>query len=391
MRRTELLQEIRKMRFEEAYAGWHARRLTQEEAARLLGVCERTFRRYIDRYEEAGLEGLIDKRLEQVSHRRAPVNEVMALTEQYRSRHAGWSAKHFHAWYRREGGQRSYTWVKNQLQAAGLVKKAPAKGKHRKRRERSPWPGMMLHQDGSTHEWVPGQRWDLIVTMDDATSEHYSMFFVEEEGTASSFRGVRDVIEQRGLFSALYTDRGSHYWYTPEAGGKVDKAHLTQFGRAMKHLGIEMIPAYSPEARGRSERAFATHQARLPKELALAGITTMAAANDYLRDVYRPAFNQEFAQPALEEGSAFVAWGGGNLDDILCEQFERTVGKDNCVRFEGLSLQIPADRHRCHYVKVKVRVHHYLDGALAVFHGPRLLARYDANGRACDPTSAAAA
>lgn len=391
MRRTELLQEIRKMRFEEAYGGWQARRLTQEEAARLLGVCERTFRRYIDRYEEAGLEGLIDKRLEQVSHRRAPVDEVMALTERYRGRHEGWSVKHFHAWYRRDGGSRSYTWVKNRLQEAGLVKPAKARGKHRKRRERSAWPGMLLHQDGSTHEWVPGQQWDLIVTMDDATNEHYSMFFVEEEGTASSFRGVRDVIQQRGLFSALYTDRGSHYWHTPEAGGKVDKTNLTQFGRAMKQLGIELIPAYSPEARGRSERAFATHQARLPKELALAGITTMAAANDYLRDVYRPAFNQEFAQPALEEGSAFVAWVGGNLDDSLCEQFERTVGKDNCVRFEGLSLQIPADRHRCHYVKVQVRVHRYLDGTLAIFHGPRLLARYDANGQGLDLTQQIAA
>ena len=236
----------------------------------------------------------------------------------------------------------------------------------------------MLHQDGSTHEWVPGQHWDLIVTMDDATNEHYSMFFVEEEGTQSSFRGVREVIEARGLFSAFYSDRGSHYWTTPEAGGKVDKVNLTQFGRAMKHLGIHMIAAYSPEARGRSERAFATHQGRLPKELALAGITDMTAANRYLREVYRPAFNAEFAQPPIEDGSAFVPFLGGNLNDILCEQFERTVGKDNCVRFEGLTLQIPSDRHRCHYVKAKVRVHRYQDGTLAIFHGPRQLANYDA-------------
>jgi len=193
MRRTEWLQETRKMRFEEAYRGWQARRLTQEEAARLLGVCERTFRRYVDRYEEAGLEGLIDKRLEQVSHRRAPVNEVVALTERYRRRHESWNVKHCYSWYRREGGSRSYTWVKSRLQEAGLVAKARGKGKHRKRRERSPWPGMMLHQDASRHEWVPGQMWDLVATMDDATNEHYSMFFVAEEGTASSFRGVREV------------------------------------------------------------------------------------------------------------------------------------------------------------------------------------------------------
>jgi transposase len=381
MRRTEWLQETRKMRFEEAYEGWQARRLTQEEAARLLGVCERTFRRYIDRYEETGLEGLIDKRLEQVSQRRAPVDEVLAVTERYRRRHLGWNVKHFYAWYRREGGGRSYSWVKNTLQRAGLVTQAVKGGTHRTRRERAPWPGMMLHQDGSTHEWVAGQQWDLIVTMDDATNEHYSMFFVPEEGTASSFQGVREVIVSRGLFSSLYTDRGSHYWHTPEAGGKVDKVNLTQFGRAMKHLGIEMIPAYSPEARGRSERAFATHQGRLPQELAAAGITILEAANRYLEEVYRPAFNAEFQQPAREEGSAFVPWIGGSLDDILCEQYERTVGHDNCVRFEGITLQIPPDRHRCHYVKAKVRVHCYPDGSLAGFHGPRKLANYNAEGR----------
>jgi transposase len=366
MRRTELLQEIRTMRFEEAYESWQARRLTQEEAARLLGVCERTFRGYLERYEEAGLEGLIDKRLEQVSHRRAPVDEVVALTERYRSRHVGWNVKHFYAWYRRDGGGRSYSWVKNRLQEAGVVTKVPGRGKHRKRRERSPLPGM---------------RWDLIVTMDDATNEHYSMFFVPEEGTASSFRGVREVILGHGLFSSLYTDRGSHYWNTPEASGKVDKTHLTQFGRAMKQLGIEMIPAYSPEARGRSERAFGTHQGRLPQELAAAGITLLPAANRYLEEVYRPAFNAEFSHPSLEEGSAFVLWISGNLDDILCEQYERTVGHDNCVHFEGQVLQIPADRHRCHYVKVKVRVHRYADGTLAGFHGPRKLADYAADGQ----------
>ena len=385
MRRTQLLQEVRKMRFEEAYEGWQSGRLTQEEAARLLGVCDRTFRRYIARYEEEGLEGLVDRRLRQVSHRKAPVDEVMALVERYRSRHMGWNVKHFHAWYQREGGKRSYTWVKNRLQEAGVVEKAPGRGKHRKRRERAAWPGMLLHQDGSRHEWVPGQYWDLIVTMDDATNEHYSMFFVEEEGTASSLRGVKEVIEARGLFSALYTDRGSHYWHTPQAGGKVDKVHLTQFGQAMARLGIEMIPAYSPEARGRSERMFRTHQDRLPKELAAVGITDMAAANRYLKEVYLPAFNAEFMQPAQEEGSAFVAWIGDELDDFLCEQYERVVGKDNCVAFEGLKLQIPPDRYRMHYVKVKVRVHRYLDGRLAIFHGPRRLARYTADGQLQTP------
>ena len=239
---------------------------------------------------------------------------------------------------------------------------------------------MMIHQDGSTHQWVAGKKWDLIVTMDDATNEHYSMFFVEQEGTASSFQGVRDVIMQRGLFCALYTDRGSHYWYTPKEGGPVCKKELTQFGRAMKQLCIEMIAAYSPEARGRSERAFETHQERLPKELAAHGITTMEKANQYLQKVYRPAFNAEFMKPATEDGSAFVPWIGTNLDDILCEHHERTVSADNCISFEGITLQIPADKYRCHYVRAKVQVHRYMDGSLAIFYGPRKLADYDVKG-----------
>ena len=380
MRRTEMLQEIRKMRFEEVYFGWSESRLSQEEAARVLGVCDRTFRRYVNRYDEMGLEGLSDKRLTQASFRRAPVDEVMAVADQYKSRHRGWNVKHFHSWYRRDGGKRSYGWVKNTLQSEGLVLKSAKRGVHRKRRERAHIPGMMLHQDGSRHEWVLGKKWDLIVTMDDATNEHYSMFFVDEEGTASSFYGVRNVIVQKGLFSSLYTDRGSHYWYTPKEGGKVSKTQLTQFGRAMKHLGIQMIPAYSPEARGRSERAFETHQDRLVKELALHGITDMNAANRYLSQVYLPAFNAEFMQPPPENGSAFVPWTGNNLDDILCEQDERTVSADNCISFEGKKLQIPADRYRCHYVRVRVMIHRYPDRSLAIFHGPRKLADYDQQG-----------
>jgi len=391
MRRTQVLQEVRMMRFEEAYGGWQEGQLTQEEAARLLGVCERTFRRQINRYEDDGLQGLIDKRLAQASHRRAPVDEVMQVTERYRRRHMGWSAKHYFAWYRRDGGKRGYTWVKSRLQEAGLINKTKGKGKHRKRRDRAPWPGMMLHQDGSPHQWVPDVCWDLIVTMDDATNEHYSMFFVDEEGTASSFQGIQQVIEARGLFSSLYTDRGSHYWYTPEAGGKVDKNNPTQFGRAMRQLGIEMIAAYSPEARGRSERMFRTHQDRLPKELEAAGIKGMAAANEYIQQVYMPAFNAEFMQPAMEEGSAFVPYVGRDLSDILCEQHERVVGNDNCVSFEGIKLQIPKDRARLHYVKVKVRVHCYPDGHLAIFHGPRCLARFTAKGVFIEPRMRAVA
>lgn len=370
------------MRFEEAYEGWNRGRLTQEEAAMLLGVCDRTFRRYLIRYEDEGMEGLADRRLGQVSHRCAPVDEVMALADLYSHRYRGFTVKHFYSWYRRaHSGMRSYTWVKNTLQTKGLVPKASGKGTHRKRRPRAPYIGMMLHQDGSRHEWVQGKLWDLIVTMDDANNKHYSMFFVEEEGTQSSFQGINDVIKDYGVFASLYTDRGSHYWNTPEAGGKVDKGNLTQFGRAMRQLGIEMIPAYSPEARGRSERAFRTHQERLVKELAVAGITDMKKANTYIRNIYLPAFNDEFSVTPEESASMFVPWAGTTVEDILCEHYERTVGNDNCVRFDGLALQIPQDQYRYHYVRVKVRVHRYPNGNLAIFHGHRKLASYNAKGK----------
>ncbi len=368
------------MRFEEAYAGWQSKRLTQEEAARLLGVCDRTFRRYIDRFEDEGLDGLADKRLMEVSHHKAPVDEVLRMETLYKQRYDGWTVQHFYERYRDEHrGGRSYTWVKKTLQSAGLVVKGKRRGPHRKQRPRSPIPGLMIHQDGSTHEWVPDHRWDLIVTMDDATSEVYSGFFVEEEGTISSLRGVRETLEKRGLFSSFYSDRGSHYWVTKEAGSRVDRSRLTQFGRAMGQLGIQMIAAYSPEARGRSERFFRTLQGRLPKEMALEGVTTMDQANRFLKR-YWPRFNRRFQVEAREEGSAFVPLQGVDLDNILCLQDERSVGKDNCLSYRGKKLQIPPDAQRLQYVRCTVRVHEHLNGELAIFHGPRLLGKYTSKG-----------
>jgi transposase len=379
------------MRFEEVYDRWTEDRLTQREAADMLGVCERQFRRQCRRYESDGIDGLIDLRLGQVSTRRAPVDEVMRLVTQYRGRYVGWTVKHFYSKYREQKGPRSYNFVRLTLQREGVVAKAKRRGAHRRKRERKPLIGMMLHQDGSRHEWLAGQQHDLIVTLDDATGAIYSAFLVAEEDTMSSFFGVAEVIARHGLFNSLYTDRGSHYWHTAHAGGKVDRVDLTQFGRAMTQLGIEMIPAYSPEARGRSERAFGTLQDRLPKELVDGGITEMAAANRFLKRRFVPAYNREFAVAAAETGSAFVPWVGGNLNDILCLQEERVVRPDNCVAYQNKLLQIPADRHRCHYVKAKVRVHEYSNGNLAIFHGPRCLAHYDINGKELKPKMKAAA
>jgi transposase len=380
MRRTEQLQGLRLMKFEDVYGRSYRGELSQSEAAEILGMSERTFRRYRERFEADGAEGLYDRRLGRVSARRAGVDEVMALLDLFDTRYFDFTARHFWEKLTSEHGMtRSYNWVRLTLQAHGRIQPAARRGAHRRKRPRRPMAGMLLHQDGSSHEWVGGQWWDLIVTLDDATSEVYSGFFVPEEGTMSTFRALGEVIGERGLFCSFYTDRGSHYWHTPKAGGKVDKDNPTQVGRALAQLGIEPIAAYSPEARGRSERMFGTLQKRLPQELRLAGITTMAEANRFLVETFWPAHNGRFAVAAEDAGSAFVPFAG-DLVDILCIQDERVVGNDNTVRYKGLTLQIPADRHRHHYVKATVRVHEYPDASLAVLHGPRRLARFDANG-----------
>jgi len=268
-------------RYVEGLERYRVGRLSCGEAAELLGISERHFRRLRDRYEAEGAEGLIDRRRGRASGRRAPTDQIEFVVEQYRTRYWDFTVKHFHEALQAEHGFRlGYTWTKAILQSRGLVQGAPQRSAHRKRRPRRPLPGMMLFQDGSTHEWLAGQpELDLIVTLDDATSAICSAFLVEEEGTASSFMGLSDVIAAKGLFSSLYTDRGSHYFLTPKAGGKVDRLHLTQVGRALAELKIEHIPSYSPEARGRMERVFGTLQQRLPPLLRLHGITAIETAN----------------------------------------------------------------------------------------------------------------
>lgn len=372
------------MRFLQTYEEWETGRLTQSEAAQILGICERTFRRQLVKYEADGMDALLDKRLNQVSRRKAPADESLKLAQMYRASFANYNVRHFHQIYQDRGGldgrTRSYSWVKSVLQGQQLVKVAKARGKHRIKRERKPLPGMMIHQDASTHRWVAGAVWDLVVTMDDATNEHLDMHFVAQEGTASSMAGIKAVLHSKGIPSSFYSDRGAHYWSTPVAGGKVDKVNLTQFGKAMQRLGIDMIAAYSPQARGRSERAFKTHQGRLPQELASAGITTMQGANAYLKDVYMPSFNKHFAVAASQDGTAYVPLRGFDVDEILSECHERVVSHDNCVSYKKLKLQIPSDRHRHHYVRAKVQVRIDGEGLISIYHGPRLLVQYDDQG-----------
>lgn len=356
--------------------------ITQDEAAGYLGMSVRSFQRWRDRYAAEGEAGLGDRRIGRPSPKRAPEEELERMLGLYRDKYADFTAKHFHEQLvKRHNYGLGYTVTRLALHAAGLTRPAPKRSAHRKKRPRRPLAGMMLHQDGSRHAWLEGQpALDLIVTMDDATSEVLSMFLIDEEGTASTFRALAEVIERHGLFLAFYTDRGSHYFHTPKAGGKVDKKQVTQVGRALKQLGIEHIAAYSPEARGRSERMFRTLQDRLPKEFRLAGITTLEAANAWLASDYMAEHNGLFEIAAGEEGSAFVADAKGLARDILCVIEERTVGNDNTVSWNGLCLQLPESRLRPHFVKAKVLVREWPDGTLAVDLGPHRLARFTARG-----------
>jgi transposase len=393
MERAKVHEGVRRMRFEELLDRQERGELSQIEAAEMLGMSERTLRRWRDRLRDEGPEGLRDRRLGKRSSRRADEAEIERMLGLYRADYSDHTVKHFHEQLtKRHGYKLGYTVTKVHLQRAGLVVAAPRRSAHRKKRPRRPLVGMLLHQDASRFAWLPGesQQHDLVVTLDDATSAIYSAFLVEEEGTVSSFQGLCEVVARHGLFCALYTDRGSHYFQTPEAGGKVDRGKLTQVGRALAQLGIEHIPAYSPEARGRSERAFRTLQDRLPKEFRLAGISEIEAANRWLAEIYIPAHNARFAVAPEQSGSAFVPDRAGAWREILCVQDERRVGNDNTVKWRGLCLQLPPNPLRPHFVKATVRVHEYPDGTLAVFLGPHRLADYDRNGACIEPKRQAA-
>ena len=382
MNRARIDEGIRQMRFEELLDRHERGELGQELAAQMLGVSDRTFRRWRDRLKDEGPAGLKDRRL-LPSGKRAAQAEIERMLGLYRDTYSDFTVKHFHEQLvKRHSYKLGYTVTKVWLQRSGLVSRAKSRSAHRKKRPRRPMIGMMLHQDGSRYAWVPGDRraYDLIVTLDDATGEIYSAFIVEEEGTASTFRGLLETIERKGLFCSLYTDRGSHYFHTPQAGGKVSRSQLTQVGRALRQLGIEHIAAYSPQARGRSERAFGTLQDRLPKELRLAGISSVEGANDFLRNVYIDDYNRRFAVQAEQDGSAFVADSDGAAGDILCVQEERRVGNDNTLRWKALSLQLPESRLRPSFVRTQVRVREYPNGSLSVFWGPHRLGDYTPDG-----------
>ena len=359
-----------------------AKKITWWAAAEIIGVTDRTMRRWRDRMEIGGYAGLADRRKGKPSAQRIPVATVEKVLGLYQETYYDLNIRHFHEKLREEHAiELSYTWVQKALQGAGLVAKRHKRGTHRRRRPRRPLPGMMLHIDGSKHQWFQDDRWhDLIVILDDATTEIYYAQLVEEESTRTVMTGVKEVIETEGLFCALYSDRASHFFVTKKAGEKVEKYRLTQLGRALKELGVQMIAAYSPQARGRSERSFGTWQGRLPQELRLAGITTVEGANKFLREKYIKEFNSKFSVPAAEKGTAFRRTSRGDLNWIFTVQTERVVGKDNTVAIGDRLWQIDKTRFRSTLAGSTVTIHEHLDETVSIRFGPHVVGRFDSKG-----------
>ena len=353
------------------------------DAAEIIGVTDRTMRRWRERLQEGGYAGLADRRKGKPSEKRVPLATVEQVLGLYQKTYYDLNVRHFHEKLKEEHGiHLSYTWVQQALQGAGLVARGRRRGKHRRRRERRPMVGMLLHIDGSKHQWFGDERWyDLIVILDDATSEIYYAQLVEEESTRTVMAGLREVMETQGLFCALYSDRGSHFFVTPKAGEKVDKHRLTQVGRALKELGVRMIPAYSPQARGRSERNFGTWQGRLPQELRLAGITTVEGANAFLRERYVTEFNEKFTLPAANPQTAFRRTSRTDLNWIFTVQTERLVAKDNTIAIADRCWQIDKSRFRSTLAGCTVTIHEHLDGTVSIRYGPHVVGRFDDAGR----------
>src|SRR5512144_1138362 len=354
-------------------------------AADILGVSPRTLRRDRQEFERDGHTGLLDWRRQVPSPHRVPLEELERILRLYRERYAGFNVRHFHQIARREHGVTlSYSWVKQALQQAGLVRKHRPRGRHRRRREPRACFGELLHIDGSTHAWftlAPACRATLIAIPDDATNQVLYAQLWEGESTHAVMTALWEVVERYGLPMALYSDRARWAFYAPSAHGPVDKTKLTQVGRALAQLGIEHIPAYSPEARGRSERLNRTFQDRLVPELAAPGITTVPTANRYLHERFLATYEARFTHPPADPASAFVPLGRVDLTHILCHEEPRTVAPDNTVALEGVRLQIDKQpgRRTCEGLRVLVRRH--LDGGHCVWYGARCFGHYDAGGR----------
>jgi transposase len=347
-------------------------------AGEILGLCPRQVRRLRERFETDGYQGLFDRRREP-SPKRVPLATVRQVLQLYQAQYGDCNVQHFHELLaERHGITLSYSWVKKALQTAGLVPVGRRRGAHRRRRERRPLPGMLLHLDASRHAWLPGTRMhDLVSVSDDATNTLYYARLVPEENTRTVLAALRHVVGTHGLFCALYTDRAGHFIHTPPAG---QVRHETQVGRALQQLGIELIAAHSPQARGRKERMYGTLQGRWPQELRLAGVTTVEAANAWLTTTGIARFNARFQVAPAQDGTAFVP-ATAPLDRVFAVQHERTVAADNTVVVGKKHFQLGASRLRCHFVRCRVLVHEQLDDTYSITYGPHVIGRFDANGQ----------
>jgi transposase len=391
MKRSAEAAWERAMKVQEVILRAIAKQITWWQAAEIIGISDRQLRRWQRRYEEHGYTGLIDRRRGRVSERQVPLTTVEEVLRLYKEQYFDFNVRHFHEkLVAQHDIKLSYTWVKRALQGAGLVKKGRKRGVHRKRRPRRPLPGMLVHIDGSEHQWFCDHRWyDLLVVMDDATSEIYYAQLVAEESTRTVLQALREVLETKGLFCALYSDRASHFFLTPKAGEAVDHDRLTQVGRAMKELGVKLIPAYSPQARGRSERGFGTWQGRLPQELRVRGLSTLEEANHFLREEYCREFNQRFSVVASERGTAFVPLRRKDLDLVFSVQHERVVARDNTVSFANKVWQLERSKLRATLAGCRVTMHQHLDETVSITFGPHLVGRFQADGQALSKTKPA--
>jgi transposase len=370
-----------------------AGRLSWLQAADILGVTPRQIRRIYRKFQREGVKAIVDNRGGKPRRRRVPRGVLEELFRLRREKYPDFSVVHFHEHVtERHGLKLSYTFCKRVLQDAGLAERAPGRGKYRRRRERRPLVGMLLHLDASTHAWLaelPMQ--DLMVMLDDADGRILYARFVEQEGTRSTLEALSEVLQRHGRFCELYTDRGSHFAPTKSANG--EKAEEGQVQRVLRTVGIRQILARSPQARGRSERAFGTIQGRLPQELRLHGITNYAEANRYLENSFISDFNHRFTVIPTERGSAFVKVARADLDLLLSIQHERVVRADSVVVFEKLLLQLPPSRHRERFIRCPVLVHEFLNDTLGVSYQGRLIARFNRAGDLLplrSPTAAAA-
>lgn len=377
-----LTEAERAMKVQEVILKAMSGELKWYQAAEIIGISPRQMRRWKKRYEEGGYDGLLDRRKDTPSPRRIPFETAQKVLRLYRTDYRGYNVKHFHEEITAEHDvDVSYSWTKNLLQEAGLVEKAKKRGQYRRRRPRKTCTGMLLHLDGSEHRWFAhptDHRQCLVVILDDATSEILAAQFVPEETRQACLEVIREVVDSRGTFASLYTDRASHFVHTPEAGGKPDRTKRTQLEQILDELGIELIVAYSPEARGRGERMFGTLQGRLPQELGRAGITAYEAANSYLNEIYLPKHNKNFTVDAAEAVSAFLPVAGVELERVFATRFERVVQRDNTVQFENRRLQLPKLEGVSTLAGRRVEVRKHLDETVEILIGKRLIAAFEA-------------